>query len=109
MINFEQFKQLEIKTGKVLSVEDHPNADKLYVMKVDMGGEERQLVAGIRPWYPDGQSLVGRNIIVVTNLEPAKIRGVESNGMLLAASKPDRSDVVLLTLDRDLPPGCTIS
>ncbi len=109
MITFDQFKQLEIKTGKILSVEDHPNADKLYVMKADLGGEERQLVAGIKPWYPDARSLVGKSIVVVTNLEPAKIRGVESTGMLLAASAPDRSDIVLLTLDRDLPPGCAIS
>ena len=109
MIDFEQFKQLEIKTGRVLSVEDHPNADKLYVVKVDLGDEQRQLVAGIKPWYPDIQSLVGKSVVLVTNLQPANIRGVESNGMLLAAGTPDRSDIVLLTLDRDLPPGCTIS
>jgi len=109
MITFEQFKQMEIKTAKILSVENHPNADKLYVFKIDLGAEQRQIVAGIRPWYPDPQYLVGKSIIVLTNTAPATIRGVESNGMLLAASKPDRSDVVFLTLDRDLPPGCAIS
>lgn len=109
MITFEQFKQMEIKTAKILSVEDHPNADKLYVMKIDLGGEQRQIVAGIKPWNPDKAALAGKTIIVLTNMEPAVIRGVESNGMLLAASTPDRSDVVLLTPDRALPPGCRIS
>jgi methionyl-tRNA synthetase len=109
MATFEQFKQLEIKTAKILSVENHPNADKLYVLKIDLGGEQRQIVAGIRPWYPDAQSLVGKTIAVVTNLDPVVLRGVESNGMLLAASMPDRSDVVVLVPDRELPPGCTVS
>jgi methionyl-tRNA synthetase len=109
MITFEQFKQLEIRTAKVLSVENHPNADKLYVMKIDLGVEQRQIVAGIRPCYPDANALVGKTIVVLTNMEAAVIRGVESNGMLLAASKPDRSDVVVLVPDRELPPGCAIS
>jgi len=109
MITFEQFKQLEIKTAKILSVESHPNADKLYVFKIDLGAEQRQIVAGVRSWYPDPKYLVGKTIIVVTNMAPVTIRGVESNGMVLAASKPDRSDVVFLTLDRELPPGCSIS
>lgn len=108
MISIDEFKKVELKAGKVQSCENHPNADKLYVLKVDVGGGEvRQLVAGIRPWYPDPQALVGRAVVVVTNLQPATLRGVESQGMLLAATAGDT--VALLTVDRDVPPGSPIS
>ena len=72
MITYDQFKQLDIRTAKIVSVEEHPNADRLYVLKVDIGGEERTSVAGIRPWYKP-EELVGRNIVFLTNLEPAKV------------------------------------
>ena len=75
---------LDMRVAKILSVENHPNADKLYVLRIDLGGEERQLVAGLKPYYPK-KEMEGAQIIVVTNLAPAKLRGVESNGMLLAA------------------------
>ncbi len=108
MITFDQFKQFDIRTAKIVSVEEHPNADRLYVLKVDIGGEERTSVAGIKPWYKP-EELVGKNIVFLANLEPAKVRGVDSNGMVLAASTPDRSQVVLLTPEKDISPGCPVS
>ncbi len=106
-VSYDEFKKVEMVVGLVQTVEPHPNADKLYVMKVDIGeAEPRQLVAGLRPYYPDAQALVGKRIIVVANLAPAKLRGVESNGMLLAAQSGDR--VIILTTDADMPPGSEI-
>ena len=88
MVPFEEFKKLEFKVAKIVSVADHPNADKLYVMKIDLGGETRQIVAGLKPYYKP-EELEGMVTVVVTNLEPAKLRGVESTAMLLAAQEGD--------------------
>ena len=106
MVTFEEFKKLEIKVAKILTAEDHPNADKLYVLKIDIGGEERQIVAGIKAHYSK-ESLPGKQIIVIANLQPAKIRGIESNGMLLAAH--DASGIVLLIPERQITTGSPIS
>jgi methionyl-tRNA synthetase len=80
----------------------HPNADKLFVVKVDIGTEVRQLVAGIRRSYT-AEQLVGRRVVLITNLQPAMIRGVESQGMILAAS--DDQGVSILQPDRDVALG----
>jgi methionyl-tRNA synthetase len=85
MITIEQFQQVELRVATVKTAEPHPNADRLLVLTVDLGTEERQIVAGIRAHY-DPATLVGTQVVVVANLEPAKLRGVESHGMLLAAS-----------------------
>jgi len=106
MVSFNDFKKMEIVIAKVLEVNDHPNADKLYVMKIDLGGETRQIVAGIRPYYKK-EELLGKQIVVVKNLEPAVIRGVESNGMLLAA-KDDKSLSILIP-DKTLEIGSPVS
>ena len=105
MITIEQFRTIELRVGTVRSAEPHPNADRLVVLRVDVGGEERQLVAGIRAHY-DPATLVGRQVIVVANLEPAKLRGVESQGMVLAASDGER--VVLLRPDDPVVPGAVV-
>ena len=105
MITFDEFRKIEIKTAKILSVKDHPDADRLYVVDVDLGNEKRQIVAGIKKHYTP-EELIGKDVAVIVNLEPATIRGVESNGMLLAAS--DSEMLSILTLDRGLPPGSTI-
>lgn len=106
MITFDEFKTMQLQVGEVTSVEDHPNADRLLVLKVNLGGEERQLVAGLKGHY-DSQSLTGKKVVVVTNLEPAILRGVESNGMLLAAQDGDVLSV--LTVDKDMTPGSSVS
>ncbi len=105
MITFDEFKKVEIKTATILSVKDHPDADKLYVVDIDLGSEKRQVVAGIKKHYTP-EELIGKNVAVIVNLEPAVIRGVESNGMLLAAS--DSEMLSILTLDKGLPAGSTI-
>jgi methionyl-tRNA synthetase len=105
VISIEQFRELELKVATVTAAEPHPNADRLVVLRVDLGGEERQIVAGIRAHYAP-ETLVGRQVVVVANLEPAKLRGVESQGMLLAASSGDR--VVLVRPDDVVPAGAVV-
>jgi methionine--tRNA ligase beta chain len=105
MITIDQFRELELKVGTVTSAEPHPNADRLVVLRVDLGGEERQIVAGIRAYYAP-ETLVGRQIVVVANLEPATLRGVQSQGMLLAASSGER--VVLVRPDEPVAAGAVV-
>jgi methionine--tRNA ligase beta chain len=106
VITIDQFRELELKVGTVTAAEPHPNADRLVVLRVDLGGgEARQIVAGIRAHYAP-EMLVGRQIVVVANLEPAKLRGVESQGMLLAASSGER--VVLMRPDEPVEPGSVV-
>ncbi|MHA1410589.1 MAG: methionine--tRNA ligase, partial [Candidatus Odinarchaeia archaeon] len=83
-----------MKVARVTEVLDHPGADKLYILRVDLGGEERRLVAGLKPYYPDRGDLLGKHLVVVTNLEPARLRGELSEGMLLAGD--DGRDVGIL-------------
>lgn len=106
-VKFEDFKKLDIKVAQIKAIEEIPGADKLYKLTIDLG-EERQLVAGIKQHYTP-EELVGKKIAVVSNLEPRTIRGMLSHGMLLAASNIDKSKVVLLTLDKDLENGSSIS
>jgi methionine--tRNA ligase beta chain len=106
VITIDQFRELELKVGTVTAAEPHPNADRLVVLRVNLGGgEERQIVAGIRAHYAP-ETLVGRQIVVVANLEPAKLRGVESQGMVLAAADGDR--VVLLRPDDAVASGAVV-
>ncbi len=105
MITIDRFRELELKVGTVTAAEPHPNADRLVVLRVDLGGEQRQIVAGIRAHYAP-ETLVGRQIVVVANLEPAKLRGVESQGMLLAASSGER--VVLVRPDEPVAAGAVV-
>ena len=110
-ISFDDFLKLDIRVARVTAVRDHPNADKLIVMDIDLGGEQRQIIAGLKPYLDDAQSLAGKNVIVVANLEPRKMRGLESHGMLLAATFGGEADrkVVILTTDTDVPAGSEVS
>lgn len=106
MISFEDFKKLNIKIARIKEVKDHPNADKLYIIKLDIGsGEEREVVAGIKMAY-NKEELTGKLVTMVENLAPATIRGVESNGMILAAS--DGQKMSLVCPDRDISTGSTV-
>jgi len=106
IVSFEEFMKLDLRVGKVLEAEDHPNADKLFVLKVDLGEEQpRTLIAGLRKYYTR-EEMEGKTIIVVSNLKPAKMRGITSEGMLLAAEKD--GSVVLLTTESDMPSGSRI-
>ena len=86
MVNFKDWEKLDIKIGKVLKVEKHPKADKLYVFEVDLGDEKRTIVSGLREFY-ELKELTGRTVVVFVNLEPRTIRGIKSEGMLLSAEK----------------------
>ena len=107
MIHIDEFRKIELRVGVVKSAEAHPNADKLLVLKVDLGSEERQIVAGIRAHYQP-EELVGKQVVVVANLETATLRGMESQGMALAASSDD-GRVVILTPEKSVNPGAKVS
>jgi methionyl-tRNA synthetase len=102
----EDFDKLELQIGTVQTVTDHPNADSLYLLDVDLGElDNRQLVAGLKDDY-DPEDIEGRQVVVITNLEPAEIRGETSNGMLLAADA--ERHVSLLRPDKAVPNGTTV-
>lgn len=105
MITLEEFKKLSLRVAEIKEVTDHPNADKLYVLTIDVGGSTKQIVAGIKSSYSK-ESLVGKQVIVVDNLEPAMLRGVESQAMLLAAT--DTSGVVILSPQRPVTVGSIV-
>ena len=105
MITIDDFAKMELVVGTITEVADHPNADKLLVLQVDAGGENRQLVAGLKAHYT-AEELTGRQIVLVANLQPASLRGVESQGMLLAAQDGDR--VVLVAPSDQVSPGSRI-
>ena len=109
MITIDDFRKVELKVARVASAELHPKADKLLVLKLDLGAEQpqRQVVSGIRTSYPDPAKLVGKQVIVITNLEPAVIRGVESQGMILATQ--DGAGISVCAPDREVGPGSPVS
>ncbi|MBI1977363.1 MAG: methionine--tRNA ligase subunit beta [Candidatus Omnitrophica bacterium] len=105
MVSIKDFQNLDFRVAEILEVNPHPNADRLYVLKIRVGEVEKQIVAGIRLHYQPEQ-LVGKKVVVVNNLEPAVIRGVESNGMLLAASNDTM--LTLIIPERDVPSGAQV-
>lgn len=106
MISIDEFRKVELKVATIKSAEPHPNADKLMVLQVDLGSEQRQICAGIRNQYAP-EELIGKQIVVVANLETARLRGLESQGMLLAASDDGR--VILLIPEKAVEPGSKVS
>lgn len=106
MITFEDFKKLEIKIGTVLSVGRIEGADKLLKIKFDMGDHERQILAGIAEFLEDPQSLIGKQIPILVNLEPRKMRGEMSEGMMLAADEDGRP--VLLHPEKPVRSGSIV-
>lgn len=106
-ISYDEWKKLELRVGKIIDVQDHPNATRLYVLKVDIGTEQRTLVAGIREHYPK-EELLGKLVVVFTNLAPVELRGVKSEGMILAAVDTEKNHVFVLTPDHSIRPGAVI-
>ncbi|MEO8602014.1 MAG: methionine--tRNA ligase subunit beta [bacterium] len=105
-ISIEEFARIDLRVGTIRAAEAHPKADRLLVLQVDIGEPTpRQLVAGIRAAY-DPRFLVGRQVVVVANLKPAMLRGVESQGMLLAAS--DNDGLTVLAPGRRFEPGTKV-
>jgi len=105
LIDIDQFKKIKLRTAEIISAEKVPNADKLLRLQVKLGEETRQVLAGIAQWYTP-ESLVGQQVVIVANLKPAKIRGLESHGMLLAAQ--DKDGVVILNPQRKTEPGSEV-
>ena len=105
-IGIEDFTKVELKVGTIISAEKNPKADRLLVEQIDLGEETRQIVSGIAASFSP-EDVVGKKVIVVTNLKPVKLRGVESQGMILCASNADDLDIV--TIVKDLPNGTKVS
>ena len=109
LVKFDDFAKLDLRVARVVECREHPNADKLLVLTVDMGGERRQICAGLKHRYLPEQ-LVGRLIVVLANLEPRTMRGELSQGMLLAASEGAMKErVVVLAPAEDVAPGSLVS
>jgi methionyl-tRNA synthetase len=106
-ISIQEFQKVQLVTGRVVEAERVPKSNKLVRLQVDLGSERRQVVAGIAGQY-EPEALVGRNLVIVANLKPAKLMGVESNGMVLAATVGEAGEPSLLEVAADVPPGSTV-
>ena len=104
MINFEEFQKIDLRVAKIIKVEEVDGSKNLLKLEIDLGKEKRQIIAGIREYYRP-EDLVGREIVVIVNLEPRVVFGLESQGMLLAAGD---KEPVLLIPDKEVPPGSKI-
>ena len=107
-VSFDDWNKLDLRVGEILEAENIEGADKLFKLKIDLGTETRTLVAGLKPHY-NREELEGRKVIVFCNLEPKKIRGIESKGMVLAAVSDDKSEVKLLRPDGMVELGSKVS
>jgi methionyl-tRNA synthetase len=109
LIKYDDFAKLDLRVGTIKSVEDLAGADKLWKLSVDLGTEigTRTILAGIKKYYSKEQ-LLGKQIIVIVNLEPRKMKGSESQGMLLAASNNDESKVILLSPEKGIENGSKV-
>lgn len=103
-ISIDDFKKIQARVGKVLVAEAVPDSDKLIRFEIDFGDEQRQILSAIREWYTDPSTLIGKQLLFCTNLEPRMIRGLESNGMLMAVDGPEGVPVFLVP-DRDVENG----
>jgi methionyl-tRNA synthetase len=107
-IEIDDFAKVDLRVGQVLSAERIPKADKLLLLKIDLGEEQpRQVLAGIAQYY-DPEKIIGRKVVVVANLKPRKLRGYESQGMVVAASYGEEGRPVLATFTEDVPNGARL-
>jgi len=106
-IPFSDWEKLDLRVGKILKVEDIEGADKLYKLTVDIGSEKRTVCAGIKEHYSK-EELKGKRIILFTNLAPRKLKGIESQGMILAAVSENESEVILLSPEKDIGIGSKV-
>ncbi|MBS3078711.1 methionine--tRNA ligase subunit beta [Candidatus Pacearchaeota archaeon] len=108
IVTFSDWEKIDLRVGEILEIEDVPGADKLYKLKIDLGTETRILVAGLKQYYQK-EELDGKRCIIFCNLEPKKLKGIESKGMLLAAVNDDHSEVKLIQPDGSIELGSRIS
>ena len=105
MVTFDDFMKLDIRIGTVTAADKVPGADKLIRLELDMGGETRQVVAGMAPAYAP-EEFIGKQVPILVNLEPRKLKGIESQGMILAADVDGKP--VMLIPDKEVPPGSVV-
>jgi methionine--tRNA ligase beta chain len=110
IIEFNEWQVIDLRVAQITNVEDIEGADKLYKLTIDIGREigQRTICAGIKEYYSK-EELVGKKIVVFVNLKPRLMKGIESQGMLLAAVSKDHSQVVLISPENDIDNGCRIS
>ncbi|HIG94422.1 MAG: Methionine-tRNA ligase [archaeon GW2011_AR13] len=108
IITYDDFVKVQLKVGQIIDAEDIPNADKLYKLTVDLGEEKRTICAGIKEYYSKDE-LLNKKVIVVVNLAPRIMRGITSQGMLLAASNEEHSKVILISPEKDIEVGSKVS
>lgn len=106
MVKFDQFKQMDIRIGKIVEIIDHPNADKLYIATVETGDATKKLVAGVKEHYTK-EELLNKQVVILNNLEPATIRGVQSEGMILATK--DGGKLSILIPEKEVKVGSPVS
>lgn len=105
MASIYDFKKLELRIAEIKEVNDHPNADKLLILKLDLGDRQKQVVAGIKAFYAK-EELLGKQVVLVDNLDPVVLRGIESQGMILAGS--DESIITIISPERKLKLGSIV-
>jgi methionyl-tRNA synthetase len=108
IIEFSDWQKVDLRVAQILEVEDIEGADKLYKLSIDLGSEKRTICAGIKEYYTKDE-LKGKKIIVFTNLAPRKIKGIDSQGMLLAAVSEGEKDIVLVVPEKDAQVGWRVS
>ena len=108
IITYDDFVKVQLKVGQIIDAEEIPNADKLYKLTVDLGEEKRTICAGIKEYYSKDE-LLDKKVIVVVNLAPRIMRGIISQGMLLAASNEEHSKVILISPEKDIEVGSRVS
>ncbi len=108
IISFSDWEKIDLRVGEILEIEDVPGADKLYKLKIDLGTETRTVVAGLKQYYTKDE-LEGKRCILFCNLEPRRLKGIESQGMILAAVNDDHSEVKLLQPDGEIELGSKVS
>ncbi|VVB82438.1 Methionine--tRNA ligase [uncultured archaeon] len=106
-ISYEDFEKLDLKVGEIIKVEEIPKADKLYKLTIDIGEETRTVCAGIKEYYSK-DDLKGKKIILLANLAPRKLKGIESQGMILAASTENHEEVILISPEADIEVGSKV-
>jgi methionyl-tRNA synthetase len=107
-IGIADFQKLDLRVGTVVQAAPHPNADRLLVLQVDLGGEQRQICAGVKASYSPEQ-LVGKQLVIVTNLEPRQLRGQVSQGMALAATDGQTQKLIMVSPLEPTAPGSKVS
>jgi methionyl-tRNA synthetase len=106
-IDFKNWEKLDLRVGEIEKIEDIKKADKLYKLIVNIGSENRTIIAGIKQHYSK-EELKGMKIIIISNLKPKKVKGITSQGMLLAAENQEQSKIILLTPESEIEPGSKI-